>query len=224
MKHLKTYRIFENDNFRPGSALDNDHLETERAAKQLPQSVKDTLQDVFSKMSPQDIEALRKQLAGVTEEEIKDVAEEEVQAQVQGGQGQVQGGQGQAQSAPTNENFLKKAGNWISRNRGTIGATLLVGGLAALGLKGEQAEHITNILRDNQTLDVLKDPVWLAASISSLLGLVGIGSAVSSGFKKAGEDAKIAWENNMIKRGLAKRDENGVLVSLKTGKPLVYAR
>ena len=202
MKYLKKF----NENF---SAI-NENVE-------LPQSVKDTLQDVFSKMSPQDIEALRKQLAGVTEEEIKDVAEEEVQAQVQGAQGQ-------AQSAPTNENFLKKAGNWISRNRGTIGATLLVGGLATLGLKGEQAEHITNILRDNQTLDVLTDPVWLAASISSLLGLVGIGSAVSSGFKKAGEDAKIAWENNMIKRGLAKRDENGVLVSLKTGKPLVYAR
>jgi hypothetical protein len=202
MKYLKKF----NENF---SAI-NENVE-------LPQSVKDTLQDVFSKMSPQDIEALRKQLAGVTEEEIKDAAEEEVQAQVQGGQGQ-------AQSAPTNENFLKKAGNWISRNRGTIGATLLVGGLATLGLKGEQAEHITNILRDNQTLDVLTDPVWLAASISSLLGLVGIGSAVSSGFKKAGEDAKIAWENNMIKRGLAKRDENGVLVSLKTGKPLVYAR
>lgn len=203
MKYLKKF----NENF----STINENVE-------LPQSVKDTLQDVFSKMSPQDIEALRKQLAGVTEEEIKDAAEEEVQAQVQGG------GQGQAQSAPTNENFLKKAGNWISRNRGTIGATLLVGGLATLGLKGEQAEHITNILRDNQTLDVLTDPVWLAASISSLLGLVGIGSAVSSGFKKAGEDAKIAWENNMIKRGLAKRDENGVLVSIKTGKPLVYAR
>lgn len=202
MKYLKKF----NENF----STINENVE-------LPQSVKDTLQDVFSKMSPQDIESLRKQLAGVTEEEIKDVAEEEVQAQVQGGQGQ-------AQSAPTNENFLKKAGNWISRNRGTIGATLLVGGLAALGLKAEQAEHITNILKDNQTLDVLKDPVWLAASISSLLGLVGIGSAVSSGFKKAGEDAKIAWENNMIKRGLAKKDENGVLVSLKTGKPLVYAR
>ena len=126
MKYLKKF----NENF---SAI-NENVE-------LPQSVKDTLQDVFSKMSPQDIEALRKQLAGVTEEEIKDAAEEEVQAQVQGGQGQ-------AQSAPTNENFLKKAG----------------------------------------------------------------------------EDAKIAWENNMIKRGLAKRDENGVLVSLKTGKPLVYAR
>lgn len=203
MKYLKKF----NENF----STINENVE-------LPQSVKDTLQDVFSKMSPQDIEALRKQLAGVTEEEIKDAAEEEVQAQVQGG------GQGQVQSAPTNENFLKKAGNWISRNRGTIGATLLVGGLATLGLKGEQAEHITNILRDNQTLDVLTDPVWLAASISSLLGLVGIGSAVSSGFKKAGEDAKIAWENNMIKRGLAKRDENGVLVSIKTGKPLVYAR
>ncbi len=205
MKYLKKF----NENF----STINENVE-------LPQSVKDALQDAVSKMSPQDIEALRKQLAGVTEEEIKDAAEEEVQAQVQGGQGQSQV-QGQA---PTNENFLKKAGNWISRNRGTIGATLLVGGLATLGLKGEQAEHITNILRDNQTLDVLTDPVWLAASISSLLGLVGIGSAVSSGFKKAGEDAKIAWENNMIKRGLAKKDENGVLVSLKTGKPLVYAR
>ena len=64
----------------------------------------------------------------------------------------------------------------------------------------------------------------MSAGISTLLGLVGISTAVKQGFDKAAVDAKINWENNMIKKGLAKKDANGVLISLKTGKPLVYAR
>ena len=179
---------------------------------ELPQSVKDALANAVKQLSPEELEALKKQLAGVTEEEIKDAAEE-AQAQVQN-----------EPETPTNENLFKKAGGFISKHKGTIGATLLIAGLAALGVKGEQASHLTNILKDNEVINVLKDPVWLAAALSSLSGLVMAGSAVKQGFAKAGEDAKIDWEKNMIRKGLAKKDENGVLVSLKTGKTLVYGR
>lgn len=230
MKHLKSYRIFENDNFRPGSGgyLDNDHLETERAAKQLPPEVKKALEDAVSKLSPEDIEALKKQLAGVTKEDIKDAAEE-AQAQVQVSPENSRPGSSLdndhlGAERSTNENFFKKAGSWVSKHKGTIGATLLIAGLGALGVKGEQASHLTDILKDNQVINVLKDPVWLAAALSTLTGLVMTGAAVKQGFAKAGADAKIDWERNMIRKGLAKKDENGVLVSLKTGKPLIYAR
>ena len=47
--------------------------------------------------------------------------------------------------------------------------------------------------------------------------------AVKKGHDVARENAKIEWEKNMVRKGLAKKDEKGVLVSLKTGKPLVYA-
>lgn len=197
MKYLKKF----NESFSPI----NENVE-------LPQSVKDALANAVKQLSPEELEVLKKQLSGVTEEEIKDAAEE-AQAQVQG-----------ESETPTNENLFKKAGSFISKHKGTIGATLLVAGLAALGVKGEQASHLTNILKDNEVINVLKDPMWLASALSTLTGLVMTGSAVKQGFDKAGADAKIEWEKNMIRKGLAKKDENGVLVSLKSGKPLVYGR
>ena len=197
MKYLKKF----NESFSPI----NENVE-------LPQSVKDALANAVKQLSPEELEVLKKQLSGVTEEEIKDAAEE-AQAQVQG-----------ESETPTNENLFKKAGSFISKHKGTIGATLLVAGLAALGVKGEQASHLTNILKDNEVINVLKDPMWLASALSTLTGLVMTGSAVKQGFDKAGADAKIEWEKNMIRKGLAKKDENGGLVSLKSGKPLVYGR
>ena len=197
MKYLKKF----NENF---SAI-NENAE-------LPQEVKDALANAVKQLSPEELEALKKQFTGVTPEKIED-AVEKAQDQVQG-----------ASEAPTNENLLKKAGSFLSKHKGTIGATLLVAGLAGLGIKGEQASHLTDILKDNQVINVLKDPVWIASAISVLSGLVMAGTAAKQGFAKAGADAKVEWEKNMVRKGLAKKDENGVLVSLKTGKPLVYAR
>jgi hypothetical protein len=235
MKHLKSFKIFENDNFKKGSYLDDDHLDTERSANSslpksendnfkkgsyldddhldtersansaLPKSVTDALADVVSNLSSKDIATLRKQLIGVTPDKIEDAVEK---------------AQDEAQSAPEAKNE-----SWLGRNKGTIGATLFIGGLAALGIRGEQLSHITDVLKDAQIYgDFFKDPALVSAGISTLLGLVGISTAVKQGFDKAAVDAKINWENNMIKKGLAKKDANGVLISLKTGKPLVYAR
>ena len=67
MKYLKKF----NENFS---------VITENS--ELPQSVKDALANAVKQLSPEEIEALKKQLAGVTEEEIKDAAEE-AQDQVQ---------------------------------------------------------------------------------------------------------------------------------------------
>ena len=226
MKHLKTYRIFENDNFRPSSGgyLDNDHLETERAAKQLPPEVKKALEDVVSKLSPSDIEALKKQLAGVTQEDIEDAVED---AQSQSQEYPENSRPGSmldndhlgTERAATNENFLKKTGSFISRNKGTIGATLFVLGIAGLGVRGEQLSHITNALRGHEIFNLLKDPALVASCITNLLGLVMTASVVKQGFKQAGESAKLAKEEKLIKMKVAKRDANGDLVG--TGIPYV---
>jgi len=180
------------------------------SGQELPQAVKDALEDAISTLSPEDVEALKRQLSGVTEAEIEDAVET---AQ---GQAQAEAPQGEPDAdAPTNE-------NWISRNRGSIGALLLLGGLGALGIKGEIASHITDTLKDNQVINVLQDPVWVGAAISTLAGLLGVGSAVHKGMKQSSEEAKLNWERNMIRKGLAKRDSSGTLINTKTGKPAVY--
>lgn len=193
MKHLKTF-----ENYNP----DNDFQDSEG---ELPQEVKDALENAVNQLSPEEIEELKTQFVGVTEEEIEDAVEDaQAQAQVD-------------IEAPTNENI-------ISKNKGAIGASLLIASLVSLGILGEEAEHLSNILKDDQTLNVLTNPTWLASSIGLLVGLIMTGSAAKGGFAKAAEASKLEWEKNMVRKGIAKKDENGVLVSLRTGKPITYAR
>jgi hypothetical protein len=195
MKYLKKFESFSSVN----------------ESAELPEEVKNALKSAFDRLPEADKAEFKEELADVTPAEIQNAvkkAQNEVQGPAEEGK---------------NESFLGKAKEVISKNKGTIGVGLLVAGLAALGIKGEQATHLTNILKDNQTLDVLTDPAWLAASLSFLSGLVMTGSAVKAGHDAAKDAAKLKWENNMIKKGLAKRDEKGVLINLKTGKEAVYS-
>lgn len=195
MKYLKRF----NENFSSNESVE------------LPQEVKDALENAVKQLSTEELVALKDKFSEVSEDEIEN-AVEDAQAQVQ------------SESEKTNENMFKKAGSWVSKNKGTIGASLLIASLAGLGIIGQQADHLVNILKDNQTLDVLSNPAWLTSALGFISGIVMTGSAVKQGFDTAKENSKIEWEKNMVRKGLAKKDENGVLISLKTGKELVYNR
>jgi len=203
MKYLKKF----NENF---SSVNENSVEVK-----LPPGAKEAMQvlvdDLVKNLSDKELVELQGELEGVTPEKIKAAV---VKAEVMN-EGKIWDGI---------KKGFSKLGNWISKYSGSIGAIKFLGGLSLLGIKAELLSRVTNTLKFDQVMDVMNDPTLVVAGVTTLIGMIMLARAVKKGHDVAAENAKIEWEGNMIRKGLAKKDENGVLISLKTGKPLIYAR
>lgn len=118
----------------------------------------------------------------------------------------------------TNESFL-------SKHKGKIGAGLLIVGLTALGIKGELQSQIVNQMgEDSVLMSVLKDPVWVAAILSSLAGLGFTGSAYAGEQKKSALASRTQLLNQAKKSGKYSayseevKDKDGNVLGLKDPK------
>ena len=126
------------------------------------------------------------------------------------------------------EDYMDLEEGFFSKHKGKIGVGLLMIGLAALGIKGELQSQIVGQMSENAVLmSVLKDPVWLSAILSSLVGVGLTGSAYAGEQKKSALASRTQLLNQAKKSGKYSsyseevKDKEGNVVGLKdpnTGK------
>ena len=210
MKYLKKF----NENF---SSVNENSVEGQ-LSPEAKKAMQDVVDDLVKNLSDEELVKLQGELQGVTPEKVKAAV---VKAEVDSKDSA--NGMNEGKIWDGIKKGFSKLGNRISKYSGSIGAIKFLGGLSLLGLKAELLSRVTNTLKFDQVMDVMNDPTLVVAGVTTLIGMIMLARAVKKGHDVARENAKIEWEKNMVRKGLAKKDEKGVLVSLKTGKPLVYA-